>query len=89
MKNAQAVNNNLSTLVGKNTSMKEYLIEYVGDYLKPKNGEVTTEMIVEVMAKEFPEFLLSIAEENFIRGYEQALNDVELEESSNKKKKKR
>ena len=28
------------------------------------------------MAKEFPEFLLVVAEENFIRGYEQALTDV-------------
>jgi hypothetical protein len=29
------------------------------------------------MADEFPEFLLAIAEENFIRGYEQALYDVD------------
>ena len=28
------------------------------------------------MSKEFPEFLLVVAEENFIRGYEQALTDV-------------
>ena len=29
------------------------------------------------MAEEFPDFLLLVAEENWIRGYEQALNDVE------------
>ena len=46
-------------------------------------------MIVEVIAKEFPEFLLVVAEENFIRGYEQALADVESEEKTGKKRKKR
>ena len=33
-------------------------------------------MIVEVMAEEFPEFLMLVAEENWIRGYEQGLADV-------------
>jgi hypothetical protein len=33
-------------------------------------------MIVESMAKEFPEFVLAVAEENWIRGYQQALQDV-------------
>ena len=28
------------------------------------------------MAEEFPEFLMLVAEENWIRGYEQALDDV-------------
>ena len=35
-------------------------------------------MIVETVAKEFPEFLLSVAEENWVRGYQQALDDVEV-----------
>ena len=35
-------------------------------------------MIVETMAKEFPEFLMAIAEENWVRGYHQALEDVEI-----------
>ena len=38
-------------------------------------------MIIEVMAKEFPEFLLVVAEENFIRGYQQALADVDTLET--------
>ena len=33
-------------------------------------------MIVETMAKEFPEFVLALAEENWIRGYQQALDDI-------------
>ena len=35
-------------------------------------------MIVETLSEEFPEFMLAIAEENWIRGYEQALTDVNL-----------
>jgi hypothetical protein len=34
-------------------------------------------MIVEQLANEFPEFVLAVAEENFLRGYRQALNDVD------------
>ena len=46
-------------------------------------------MIIEVMAKEFPEFLLPIAEENFIRGYRQAMTDVKYSDDiANKVKKK-
>ena len=33
------------------------------------------------MAQEFPEFLMAIAEENWIRGYHQALTDVEMGEN--------
>ena len=42
------------------------------------------------MAREFPEFILSLAEENFVRGYYQAMMDVEeqnkLTEQKPKKK---
>ena len=34
-------------------------------------------MIVEAMSEEFPEFIMAIAEENFIRGYRQGLTDME------------
>jgi len=29
------------------------------------------------MAEEFPEFLMVLAEENWVRGYHQAINDME------------
>jgi hypothetical protein len=57
--------------------LKEMLVNYVGEKLNPENGEVNVEMIVAAIAEEFPEFLLVVAEENFIRGYKQALEDVE------------
>ena len=59
-----------------NTELKRWLVEYVGNQFGPGNGEVTVEMIVETVSKEFPEFLLAVAEENFFRGYEQALVDL-------------
>ena len=40
-------------------------------------------MAVDVFAVEFPEFLLAVAEENFLRGYEQALADVAVMENKN------
>ena len=65
--------------VESTNEMKKWLVNYVGERLQPENDEVNVEMIIEVMAKEFPEFLLPIAEENFIRGYRQALSDVDVE----------
>ena len=59
------------------SEMKEWLINYVGEKEQPENGEVNVEMILKTMAEEFPEFLLPLAEENFIRGYQQALLDIE------------
>ena len=63
--------------VSSETEVKSWLVEYVGNKHEPEDSNVTVEMIVETVAKEFPEFLMVVAEENFIRGYEQALNDVE------------
>ena len=57
--------------------MKKWLVNYVGEKLNPENDEVNVEMIIEVMATEFPEFLMPIAEENFIRGYRQAMSDFD------------
>ena len=38
--------------------LKELIIEYVGNKLKPDNDEVTMEMAIGVIAEEFPELLL-------------------------------
>ena len=61
----------------KDSPMKEWLIDYVGNKLSPEDDEVNLAMIIETMADEFPEFLLSLAEENWIRGYHQAITDME------------
>ena len=66
----------INQTVESDSPMKEWLIGYVGEQHEPEDDAVTVEMIVETMAKEFPEFVLALAEENWIRGYQQALDDV-------------
>ena len=71
------MNPDLLKPVEKTNEMKEWLVDYVGNKCNPDNNEVNVEMILKVMAEEFPEFLMPLAEENFIRGYRQALADVD------------
>ena len=74
----QNENPDLLKPVKKENELKILLVNYVGDKLEPENDEVNVEMIIKVIAEEFPEFLLPVAEENFIRGYQQAMVDVEM-----------
>jgi len=70
-------NPDLLKTVEKSNELKEWLVDYVGNKCNPESNEVNVEMIIKIMAEEFPEFLLVLAEENFIRGYQQALADVD------------
>ena len=67
----------LEESVAPETPLKHMFVDYVGNKKKPEDDAVTVEMIVETLAEEFPEFLMAVAEENWIRGYQQALDDVE------------
>jgi|TARA_Y100000310_G_C20574038_1_gene759560 hypothetical protein len=67
----------LKEKVEKDTELKNLIVSYVGKKKKPENDEVTLEMVLEVMAEDFPDFVMPIAEENWIRGYQQALSDVD------------
>ena len=69
-------NTDLQEVVSEDTEMKRWLVEYVGNKKQPENNEVTVEMVVETIAEEFPDFLAVVAEENWVRGYQQAINDV-------------
>lgn len=64
----------LAMPVEKDSELKEYLVQYVGT--KFDKEEVTVNMIAEIMATEFPEFVYAMAEENFLRGYELGLEDA-------------
>ena len=57
------------------SELKNYLVEYVGT--KMEQEEVTVNMIVEILAVEFPEFIYAIAEENYLRGYQVGLDDAD------------
>jgi len=69
-------NEQAEEVVEKDTQLKEMLVDYVGEKHTPEDDEVTVGMIVETLAEEFPEFLMVVAEENWIRGYHQAMHDV-------------
>jgi hypothetical protein len=57
--------------------LMDMLTEYVGNKRSiPDGGEVTYEMIIEELIEEAPSIALLIAQENFIRGYAQAMCDV-------------
>jgi hypothetical protein len=72
-------NTTLEETVQKDSQLKTWLVDYVGinseEYVH--DNEITVQMIVDVVAKEFPEFLMAVAEENWVRGYHQALEDVD------------
>jgi len=70
-------NEDLTKEVQSDSELKEMIVNYVGTKKSPENNEVTLEMVVETFSEEFPEFVLPIAEENFMRGYQQALHDVD------------
>jgi hypothetical protein len=65
-------------LVKNDTKLKEIIINYVGEQLHPMTPEVTVDDLVKIFADEFPEFLMVIANENFLRGYKQGLQDAEM-----------
>ena len=66
----------LAMPVEPDSELKKYIVEYVGTKLD--NEEVTVNMVAEVLALDFPEFVFAFAEENFLRGYQTGLNDAEL-----------
>ena len=67
-------NPDLGLILERDTGLKNYLVEYVGT--KFDQESVTVAMIVDVLALEFPEFMVAIAEENFLRGYKSGLDDA-------------
>jgi len=61
--------------------LKQMLVDYVGvqyisEEVDKEEMEVTVEMITNVLALEFPELIMLMAEENWIRGYQQGLDDA-------------
>jgi hypothetical protein len=66
----------LRKIITTDGELKEFLVNYAGNKLKPEDDKVTVEIIIETIASEFPELLLAIAEENYLRGYSQGLDDV-------------
>lgn len=72
----QEENETLREIVSSDSEVKKWLVEYVGEKNQPEDNQVTVEMVVETVADEFPDFLAAVAEENWVRGYQQAINDI-------------
>ena len=75
--NPEMDNPELHQAVEKENKLKELLVDYVGEKHNPEDGNVTVDLIVATLLEEFPEFMEAIAVENWIRGYQQAMADVE------------
>ena len=67
----------LTQTVQPNSELKNIILNYIGNKEQPENNEITLMMVIETFAEEFPDFLLPIAEENFVRGYQQAISDID------------
>jgi len=76
--NPELENPALAETVVTDGPLKEMLVEYVGSKEQPEDDNVTVGMIIDVLSIEFPEFLMAVAEENWIRGYQQGLADVDM-----------
>ncbi len=57
-------------------NFQELFLEYVGTKLKLESPEITVEMVLEVLTAEFPDVVMALASENFLRGYAQATDDI-------------
>ena len=78
-------NPDLALPVAAETPLKDMVVSYIGEKFLPEDGNITVQMAVDVFAAEFPEFLMAVAEENFLRGYQQAMYDLENNPFEDKK----
>ena len=53
------------------------LIHFAGNHFQPKDGRVTTELILRAIGEQFPALIMTLAEKNYFAGYKQALDDIE------------
>ncbi len=74
----------LKEILPQQSELKDIIINYVGESINPEKDEVTVEDIINIFAEQFPEFLLAVAEENWINGYTQALSDTKFVENNDK-----
>ena len=75
-----SINKLAGVVVAKENNLKQMLVEYVGNKFATEQDdgdfEVTVQMIVDTLAHEFPEFVMIMAEENWVRGYQQGIDDA-------------
>ena len=75
----------LKEVIPTESELKNLIVNYVGNTINPDSEEITVENVIDVFADQFPELLLALAEENWINGYTQALNDTKYIKNDTKK----
>lgn len=66
----------LDKVVEAGNELQEDLVRYVRN--RTSEDQVTLGQVIGILASEFPELVITIAEENWIRGYKQGLDDAEI-----------
>mgnify|MGYP001600932890 CR=1 FL=1 len=73
------VNNGiLDKAVEVRNKLQEDLVRHAGSRINQQEDQVTIGQVIGVLASEFPELVITIAEENWIRGYKQGLEDAQI-----------
>jgi len=66
----------LDKVVEVGNELQEDLVQHVRN--RTNEDQVTLGQVIGILASEFPELVITIAEENWIRGYKQGLDDAEI-----------
>ena len=66
----------LDKVVDVGNELQEDLVQHVRN--RTNEDQVTLGQVIGILASEFPELVITIAEENWIRGYKQGLDDAEI-----------
>ena len=66
----------LDKTVEVRNELQEDLVRHVRN--KINEDQVTLGQVIGILASEFPELVITIAEENWVRGYKQGLDDAEI-----------
>ena len=66
----------LDKVVEVRNEIQEDLVRHVKS--RVNEDQVTIGQVIGILASEFPEIVIAIAEENWIRGYKQGLDDAQI-----------
>lgn len=71
----------LDKVVEVRNEIQEDLVQHVRN--RTNEDQITLGQVIGILASEFPELVITIAEENWIRGYQQGLEDAEIADVMN------
>jgi len=68
----------LDKVVEVRNEVQEDLVRHVENKINVHKDQITIGQVIGILASEFPEIVIAIAEENWIRGYKQGLDDAQI-----------